>query len=336
MDKSQIRIVQKQRGRGSNCLRLVLNDGKEMSVPMDERNRHYRAILDWSADGNKILDPDPKSVEPGRGSRAYREHPNFHLPEDDSSAIWRYMPDWKFRDLIKSEKLYFRRGDLLRKEDDKEGTLPKQNLSIDPAKLAELGYGPNHEIKDPEKWAKQHRDLGESLGRTYFINCWNMAENESEKMREKFGNGPKSVAVRSTLSKLKQCFGNYVDYDIFIGQISYKDYDTEELDEGNYFNLFLHKHGPKFEHEREIRCLLRDDGDISLISNDEPFDPFDMFDTDWSKLSEGISVQVNLEALFGEVILAPDAPSDYLDEITKAIEEKGIPAALVKCSELDR
>jgi hypothetical protein len=33
-------------------------DGQEMSVPLDPANRHYQAIQEWVAEGNKIEDAD--------------------------------------------------------------------------------------------------------------------------------------------------------------------------------------------------------------------------------------------------------------------------------------
>ena len=33
-------------------------DGKEMFVPLEPDNRHYQAILEWVAEGNKIEDAD--------------------------------------------------------------------------------------------------------------------------------------------------------------------------------------------------------------------------------------------------------------------------------------
>ena len=33
-------------------------DGQEMFVPLDPNNRHYKAILEWVAEGNKIEDAD--------------------------------------------------------------------------------------------------------------------------------------------------------------------------------------------------------------------------------------------------------------------------------------
>jgi len=38
---------------------IVANiDGQNMEVPLDPANRHYAAILEWVAEGNKIQDAD--------------------------------------------------------------------------------------------------------------------------------------------------------------------------------------------------------------------------------------------------------------------------------------
>ena len=38
--------------------KMILLDGKEFSVPLDEANTDYQAIQEWAAiDGNNIIDP---------------------------------------------------------------------------------------------------------------------------------------------------------------------------------------------------------------------------------------------------------------------------------------
>jgi len=37
---------------------VTIIDGQEMFVPKDPANRHYRAIQQWVAEGNKIKDAD--------------------------------------------------------------------------------------------------------------------------------------------------------------------------------------------------------------------------------------------------------------------------------------
>ena len=39
-------------------LALFYTSGQECSVPKDEGNRHYQAILEWVEDGNTIEDAD--------------------------------------------------------------------------------------------------------------------------------------------------------------------------------------------------------------------------------------------------------------------------------------
>ena len=43
---------------GKNVSVNVTINGQDMSVPMDTDNRHYQAIQEWVAEGNKIEDAD--------------------------------------------------------------------------------------------------------------------------------------------------------------------------------------------------------------------------------------------------------------------------------------
>ena len=36
--------------------KMVLNNGKEYGVPLDEANKDYQAILTWIADGGTVID----------------------------------------------------------------------------------------------------------------------------------------------------------------------------------------------------------------------------------------------------------------------------------------
>ena len=42
----------------TNAVVQATIDGKEWSVPMNEDNRHYQAILKWVAEGNTIEEAD--------------------------------------------------------------------------------------------------------------------------------------------------------------------------------------------------------------------------------------------------------------------------------------
>ena len=45
-------------GTTKNASVTCVIDGKTMSVPLDPDNRHYQAIQEWVAEGNKIEDAD--------------------------------------------------------------------------------------------------------------------------------------------------------------------------------------------------------------------------------------------------------------------------------------
>ena len=41
-----------------NASIIAIIDGKEICVPVSDDNRHYQAIQEWVAEGNKIEDAD--------------------------------------------------------------------------------------------------------------------------------------------------------------------------------------------------------------------------------------------------------------------------------------
>ena len=53
-------IVEKIYSEGSfTTYKLTLEDGKVYSVPLDEANSDYQAILTWIADGGVVIDNPP-------------------------------------------------------------------------------------------------------------------------------------------------------------------------------------------------------------------------------------------------------------------------------------
>ena len=40
--------------------RMVLNNGKEYGVPLDEANKDYQEIQEWIADGGTVIDNPPE------------------------------------------------------------------------------------------------------------------------------------------------------------------------------------------------------------------------------------------------------------------------------------
>ena len=60
MDKMNITSAKYTKGFndiGTGSIKATI-DGQKLSVPKDPANRHYQAILEWVAEGNKIEDAD--------------------------------------------------------------------------------------------------------------------------------------------------------------------------------------------------------------------------------------------------------------------------------------
>ena len=54
-----INTVQKQYDDLTNnfvSYKMILTNGKEWSVPLDEANKDYQAIQEWIAEGNTVID----------------------------------------------------------------------------------------------------------------------------------------------------------------------------------------------------------------------------------------------------------------------------------------
>ena len=85
--------------------------------------------------------------------------------------------------------------------------------------------------------------------------------------------GTEGVAIQSTFRSLTESFSLHADDSIFVGEVSYIDYENDWMPEGNLFYAFMHKR-KSFEHERELRALLcrypvqgEDELDFSLIES---------------------------------------------------------------------
>jgi hypothetical protein len=319
--------VQKTRGRGSNTLKVLTRDGKSISVPMDEKNRYYRKILEWVKEGNVISEPPPKSIDPNRGKLAYTDHPVFVLPGNESLSAWRYMDLWKFISLLENKALYFIRGIYLRELDSYEGTLPKPNQSFTPEELFEKMFGRPLDIKmfsrnfTPERFLESYMTYREGIQVSALVNCWSLNQYESMGMWNGFASGEQSIAIRSSVSKLKKCFGKYIDYNVYVGQVSYIDYELEEIGPSNYMKPLMHK-TKYYESEKEVRCIINDDDDISFIPEDEPSTFF--YEQEGVVYSRGFNVDVDLDILIEQIYISPKAPKGFQSAVRYILDNYGM------------
>ena len=106
-------------------------------------------------------------------------------PYDPEAVIWRFMQPWKYRDLIATAELYFRRSDLL--DDDNEGLPPEgfmPDLGLNPLDVRDA-MELNHHIGS----IAQHREC-------FYVNCWYLAAEPSAAMWQEYGKNGVAIASR--------------------------------------------------------------------------------------------------------------------------------------------
>ncbi|WP_018688073.1 hypothetical protein [Ahrensia kielensis] len=156
----------------------------------------------------------------------------------------------KFVSMISSNKLHFARCDLF--EDSFEGSYPAQNIAdrtrIWQEKLTEAGYDEpiEHGQFMSDSSAYMHR-----LARTStYVSCWHRSNYESAAMWKLYAVEDPAIAVVTKYDLL----ANLLPENVYLGQVTYADYSTDNIPEGNLLAAPMYKR-LSFEHEKEVRAL---------------------------------------------------------------------------------
>lgn len=279
-------------------------------------------LKEWLDAGNSILPQLPKGFPNHLNRLAYQDHEKFQQPTDETK-LWRYISFDQLVSLLAKQKLWFSRAVALQDADPYEGTLPEENIRRAAVDLTSVMPMWNElPPKKLDQFFASHR-LWQKISTLNLVSCFNVAEHESNAMWHVYGKGVNCVALTTTLGELKECFGPFVDYDVFIGQIKYIDYSKAFLDESNYLLPLLHK-APFYIYENEVRCLIMDDGDNSLFDDDEP-SPFDELSGESSRpYSPGAYVPIDLNKLLKEIVIGPRADKWFIDTVQDVLRKYGV------------
>ena len=221
----------------------------------------------------------------------YAEHPIFRPPPEEA-VLWRYMDFTKFVSLLSTNALYFARADTL--GDPFEGSLTKHNRDLRPLFLQSQGLGPD---KLPDALQNITAALQEAP-KYSLVNCWHENTYESEAMWKIYAREKDGIAIKTTFKRLRESF--VCEETIYIGTVTYVDYENAYIAESDLFTPVLHKR-KSFEHEREVRAIK---------SNFSP-----------PGVPMGAYCNVELKSLIAEVIIAPQAPT-WFAELVKSVANK--------------
>lgn len=164
---------------------------------------------------------------------------NKPAPEN---LLWRYMDITRFLSLLEDEALYFARADQM--SDKWEGATGTYN---DLMRSRPEYYGQAGEAVAVA--LRRHRNA--FLEQT-FMSCWHENSAESAAMWEIYQREGRGVAICTTWADLTASIT--ADRWVFGGRITYADYRSTFIPEGDSFSPFMYKR-KSFEHENEVRLL---------------------------------------------------------------------------------
>jgi hypothetical protein len=151
----------------------------------------------------------------------------------------------KFLWLIAEKKLHFARLDQL--QDGFEGSSTRRTLDGIRKFLEGIGQS-----KGWENFRRIYRDSREKM----YVNCWCCGDAESEAMWRLYCPDRNGVAIQTTYKKLTNSIEE--DERLFIGRVTYADYESLNFPNSNLFYPVMHKR-IAFSHESEVRVVCRID-----------------------------------------------------------------------------
>jgi hypothetical protein len=231
-------------------------------------------------------------------------------PEPDA-IIWRFMEFWKYRDLISTSELYFRRADRL--GDDDEGLPPEDYLpyaNLDPLDLRD---------------ALQLNHFRGSLAQdreAFFVNCWYLFDEEKGAMWKEYGNDGVAIVSRYKLLKhaITSCESSIGS---FAGMVRY---GSRHLTGWNVLR-FISTKREQFAHEREVRAMLwvpyeYAGGNRHFDENNIPHDR-PLTHPPAELVPEGLRRKVDLHGLISEVRVSPWASEATFNDAKHVSAEFG-------------
>lgn len=230
----------------------------------------------------------------------YTKHTCLSLEYPDSRKIWRYMDFVKFVNLLDTKSLFFCRAD--RFDDKWEGKYPKKMIDKFSLNKKIIKSDDGNEYSWCEWQIKKE-------ARSHLINCWHVSDYESDVMWKLYSSIIQSIAIQSTIGRLKRCFNKTIER-IWIGEVEYVDFKIWKpknriynIGEPNTLKTFFLKR-KGFKHEKEIRAIA------NILYNKH-------------KQEKGILVDIDLNELVETIVISPTSEDWFFDLVENIIKKYG-------------
>lgn len=237
-------------------------------------------------------------------------------PSEDA-VIWRFIDLRKFRDLMSSEELYFRRADLF--SDKSEGLPPEQYamhvLGLDPYDINDRVSLNNH-----LGFLAQNRE-------SYYITCWQLRGQETLDMWEQYGHD--GVAVCSRYGLLKSAMDRLPD-EAHTGLVHY---GTAHLAHTYNTLEFITTKQLQYSGEQEVRAWLTAidplaGGNRHIDLNGFPHPIALDLNPRHPWVPDCKRRRIDLRSLLTGVVISPWTEAQAVEEIKLWVKLKGFPDSL--------
>jgi hypothetical protein len=235
----------------------------------------------------------------------YSTHPCFISPDANNAKVWRYMDFTKFVSLLDSNALFFPGADRL--SDAWEGAHTVENVRQRPTAMA---FGEGETVAEMmDGVSRFHRCLRLHT----FVSCWQLNDVESAAMWKLYLSHNEGVAVQTTFECLIGSFQSDENemFEVYVGKVSYLDYEHGVFPEGNTLVPFLHKRR-SFEHEHELRAII------------QPVSPGGNPLTETDPFADGLLVDVDLRMLIECIYVAPTSEAWFAALVENTTKKYGL------------
>lgn len=245
----------------------------------------------------------------------------------DSQVVWRYMDFTKFLSLLQYEALFFCSCSLMQKMDPFEGEYTKKNLKILRNKKDFIKLQPKY-TKKPVLYRKKFL---ENVG----INCWHANDTENAAMWKVYLSSKDGIAIKSTIQNLKNSFSENEDDVVYIGNINYNDYESNDIDvDVNKYlqdvtDLAKQESSNKMPTDSDILNKLAKHYYPLIMSKRKEFSygneirlisPINQKTKSRRLKNFGKRVKLNLDTLIDEIIISPSSELWYVDLVQDVVK----------------
>jgi hypothetical protein len=220
---------------------------------------------------------------------------------DEKEVLWRYVDTAKFLDFLLNQRLFFPRGDTFPDKFEGAFTAPlKQKISDS---FATEGIDSTYE------------EFKLRLRQRVFLNCWHASVDDSMAMWSIYGRSANSVAITTTVGRLRDCLAAAnIRHLVAIKRVRYiKHWRNPKIEIRPYSNVFAYK-VKAYDFEKEVRVII----DRFSAEYDSPM------------LETGMYIPIASKKLIRSIVVAPEAPTWYLDIVQGVVDKYGSPAPVKK------